>query len=221
MTDFIISDPNTEWEISCSPEHFSAIRNDEKFKLILTLSRIVNTIQFAQVSGIDAIDTEGHPATNRQQMASFLYLASILYEGYEFSKKLGKYYRNNKAFIDGFKELHRDRVIENFWSIRLKRLRNYIVFHFNHDDVKSCLDTINLNTYVFATGHGIRARDIYFRLADEMIVHYVLDEPKDEEEYKRKFKELIENIVDFSKKFSDASWMLIRNALEDMGFHLN
>jgi len=92
---------------------------------------------------------------------------------------------------------------------------------FQGTGVKSCLDTINFNTYVFATGHGIRARDIYFRLADEMIAHYVLDEPKDEEEYKRKFKELIENIIDFSKKFSDASWMLIRNALEDMGFHLN
>ena len=208
----------TAWEISCTADQFKTIRHDDDFKKILALSRILNSILATQTPVLalaNAIDT---PETLRQRLYSFMYLGALLYEGLIFSERLRSTFHKNTVYENGLGKLLKDPEVTALRKDLLKTIRHKMMFHFHHDVIQESLETFNEPSYVFAKGVGSSFKEVYFQLADQATLHYLLGKPSTQEEFLSKFQELIERVSQLSLAFTTASSELITEVIERLGF---
>lgn len=211
------SSSSERWEIFCPSEKIAAFRNDERLVALLTLARIVNSMRFTQVAVISVTD-ESTPSNKRQRMNSFLYLGALLYEGLKFTETLGKHFRNLKSFKEGFQEIQRDENVKELIQSLLDPVRNRIVFHYDGPITADSLQTIDFSDYVFATSHGETRCDVYYELADQTIVHFLIRPYKNQEEMEQRFKDFVKRTADLSRRFGDAADKLIAEGLKMLGW---
>jgi hypothetical protein len=129
---------NIPYDISCSKAIFDVVKTDARFLSLLTLARFVNALRFAQKAAIDCKGAAG-PASARSSINSFLFAASILYEGFHLVEGLGVNFRDLDSFKNGFGVLLRDRKVKTLRESVLYRMRNKFVFHFDENVAKESL----------------------------------------------------------------------------------
>ncbi len=105
------------------------LRTDEKFLELLSLARVLNALRFFHKTTVDSYALSG-PVRARSIINSFLYLGSVLYEGFHTVEKLGKDLKNLDSF-NGFEVLLKDKTVRSFRKLVLHRMRNKFVFHFD------------------------------------------------------------------------------------------
>ena len=149
------------YDISCSKATFDVVKKDARFLSLLTLARFVNALRFCQKAGIDAKGTAG-PAGSRSSVNSFLFAASVLYEGFLLVQKLGKHFRDRDSFRSGFGALLRDKKVRSLRESLLNRMRNKFVFHFDEEVAKESLENFDLPEYKFASGIGKASGQMLF-----------------------------------------------------------
>jgi hypothetical protein len=207
-----------EWEIGCTSETFQNIRHSDQFKKVLALSRLLNSILATQTPVLGLEGSADTPETLRQRLYSFLYLGALLYEGLVFSESLRSTFHHAEVFESGLGRLLRDPEVSALRKTYLKPIRNKMIFHFDHDVIHEGLETLNDPSYVFVKGEGSSFKAVYFQLADQATLHYLLGKPKSETEFATEFQKLIESVTKLSKAFTDASQELITDVVERLGF---
>ena len=213
---------NIAYDISCSRATFDVVKNDAPFLSLLTLARFVNALRFCQKAGIDAKGTAG-PAEARSSVNSFLFVASVLYEGFLLVQKLGKHFRDRYSFKSGFGALLRDKQVRSLRKSVLNRIRNKFVFHFDEEVAKESLEIFELPEYKFASGIGKASGEMVFVLADEVVINYLLQPTQNEsdESLRNRYTQILQNTTDIMGKFLVAAETLMGDVLKDMGFSVN
>ena len=208
------------YDIVCSKETFNLLKADESFLGLLTLARAVNAMRFCQKAGIDSKSTVG-PAGARSRINSFLFAGSVLYQGFITAEGLGKHFRHLDSYKEGFQELLNDSDVQSFRKSVLHRMRNKFVFHFDRDVAKESLGkNFDLKEYKFASGIGDASGEMYFGLADEAAIHYLLDPTENEsnESLKARFEKILEDTTRLMGRFTDSGEKLMADVLSCMGF---
>ncbi len=207
------------WDVSCTKDVFDTLKKDERFLNLLTLARFFNALRFCQQPVINAM-TSDRPSASRQNINSFLFASSVLYEGFLLVEKLGQYFRDFDSFKNGFAVLLRDKKIKSLRKTVLRRMRNKFVFHFDRDVALEALEDFELPNYRFATGFGNASGEIYYGLADEAVMNYLLQpQPKDTDEaLNKRLRAMMKDITELMGQFSEAAERLIAEALVTMGW---
>lgn len=192
---------------------------DARFWGLLTLGRVVNGLRFCQKAAIDAKETPG-PAGARSRINSFLYASSVLYEGFLLVEKLRKNLKNLDCFKIGFGVLLRDKSVKSLRESVFKRMRNKFVFHFDEEVAKESFRNFELSEYKFASGAGKASGEMYFGLADEAVINYLLQPSQNEpdESLNQRFERIVQDTTQVMGKFTESAERLMADALKGMGF---
>lgn len=205
------------YNVTCSREKFNILKMDERFSDLLTLARVVNALHFCHKASTDARNTIG-PVGAMSQINSFLFAASVLYEGFLLVEKLAKKFKKLDSFKAGFGVLLREKTTKSYRESVLKRIRNKLVFHFDQNVVKESFKNFELQQYNFAS--RVASGDMYFGLADEAVINYLLQPThnESEESLKQRYEKILQNTRVVMDKFIESTEMLMAGALDDMGF---
>ena len=204
------------WDIVCSKKKFRELKNDDRFWLMLTLGRIVNALYFCYQPAIDT-GQKDTPSASRQRINSFLFASSILYEGLKVARTLGKHFNDLDSFKNGFAVLLKDKATHNLQK-DLKQIRNKFVFHFDKDVAQKALENFDMDIYKFASGYGKASGEMYFGMADEVAIHYLLNGEKTDEELIIYYRQIVQNTSTLLKKYIDAAQELMGEVLLKMGW---
>jgi hypothetical protein len=204
-------------EVYIKNEDFEKLRTDPKFITLLNLSRIVNALQFCFQTLLDYKDNET-PVGSRQRLNSFLFTTGVLYEGLKVANTLGKHFRDRDSFRDGFGKLLNDKETKKLQGSVLETMRNRIAFHFDEDVAAEALKNLDFPSYLFATSLGSNRGSIYYNLADEAAINFLLGEPTSQEEERQLLEEMFKSIIYVLRLFVDAAEMLTGDILGDMNW---
>ena len=202
-------------DVFCSKKQFVLMKDNPGFLLLLRLSRVINAISFSLIT-VYELNGKSSPSNRRQLVNSFLFTCGILYEGLEVAKGLGKYYRHIEEFNEGLGKIISNKDIKKLQSKVLYKLRNKIVFHFDEEVFSDIINDIDHETYIFANGSKSSAKDLYFSLADEIAINYVLSDFPDKENHEEIFIQIITDVTNTALDFKRSSEKLIAKVLADM-----
>jgi|SRR5689334_18043449 len=203
------------WEVYISKRHFDKMRSDPKFSALLRLARIVNALNFCFRTLIKS-NEDDTPAASRQHINSLLFACGILYEGIKVAKTLGKYFADRESFQKGLAQLLKDKETKKLQETALNSMRNKIVFHYDEDVVTTTLNNLNLESYVFVSGYGPQRGEMYYTLADEIAINFMIGEPGSKQEEDRILRELLTTTAEVVTKFVRTSDVLIADVLAEM-----
>jgi hypothetical protein len=205
------------WEVYISKEDFERLRTDPRFVSLLPLARVTNALKFCfQVLIEQGIgDT---PAATRQHINAFLFACGVLYEGLKIANTLGKQHSERTSFRNGFGKLLKSKDTKRLNDTVLNAMRNKLVFHFDEDVAPSVLESLNLEQYAFATADGDKSGAVYYNLADEIAINFIVGAPGSKEEEDRIFRETLETIARVITNFVSSADSLIADVLKDLNW---
>jgi hypothetical protein len=208
------------WDITCTKEVFEKIKFNENFLGLLPLARFVNSLRFCQ-EAIPFLKEISSLSGNRIRLNSFLFACSVLYEGFQLVNKLNQRYNKLDSFNE-FSILLRDKSVMDFRDSILKTARNKIVFHFDSDLAKEYLERFDLPSINFASGSGKYTGELYFGLADEIAINFLLKprENESDESLKERYAEILKKSSIIIDRFLRAADLLMADVLINMGFVL-
>lgn len=209
------------YDISCSKEAFVRLKTDERFLALLTLVRVINALRFCQKAAIDANVVAG-PVGARTRINSFLFAASVLYEGFFAVEQLAMHFKDFDSYRNDFAVLLKDRDTQSLRQSVLKRMRNKFVFHFDRDVAQQSFDHFKLPVYKFASGTGKASGEMYFGLADEAVINYLLQPANNEpdESIRNRYEKILQDTTQLMGRFTESAKRLMAEAMEYMGFTL-
>jgi hypothetical protein len=212
---------NSYCEIVLAEDKFNELRNDKTFLAILTLARCVNALRFCQTPLIES-KRKSTPAVSRQVLNSVLLASSVLYEGLKVADSLGRDFKSLVSFREGFGKLLKKPETKKLRSGILRKMRNKFVFHFDQDVAAVALTHFELPSYKFAVGRGTARGHLYYALADEISVHYLLDPEgeKSNDQLEKTYIQFTQGIADLMVEFDDAAEELIAETLLQQGWRL-
>lgn len=205
------------YEIIFSQEIFNHLKQDDRFPVILALARTVNALRFCQKAAIDSKGIGG-PTESRAIINSFLFAASVIYEGLRMIEKNRGSIEDLNSYKTDFEVFKKDSSIKKLRNTVLKKIRNQFVFHFDPIIMKKSLKNFELDLYVFAAGKGKAAGEMYFGLADEVAMNYIINPSKDDskEIQKKRYLKIVQETTELMEKFTDFFERLIVEYMEVM-----
>jgi len=208
-----------EWQVSCTPEQFIALRTRPDFQQLVALARWANAYR-SIVAAIPEHPTTT-PAANRQKFSSILFILALLYEGWELVKRMTKHYRTYDSWKKGFGPLLKDgrfvRLVEN----RLGPLRSQTVFHFFEDETARRLAEHEPDgPVIFLSARGNHSLEASYDLADIVAVRTLCGDPAPASalELFTQAEDIGAQIAQLARPFFKATDELIAEALGGMGF---
>jgi len=207
------------YDISCSESTFNSIKSDDRFLKMLILSRCVNGLKFCLKSFVDTKGQTG-PLAAGIILNSVFFSSSVLYEGFLLMDRLANDFRDIDSFKNGFGVLLHDKNVRQLRDTFLNRMRNKFVFHFDNEVPQESLTNFKLPEYKFASGNGMSSGGMWFTLADEVVLNYLLQPDKDEtdDELKKKYIKLLQDVSSIIFRFNESAEKLIAEVLGGMGF---
>jgi hypothetical protein len=171
---------------------------------------VLNQLQFCHQAYLD-YSQESTPIAYRQSQNALLFANGVLFEALLFSKNLGQYFRNYKSFQKGFATFSPDR--DSTQPI-VGEYRNRLSFHVDTEPIVESLKTLKVPKLYFLTASGSQRKEIYFQLADEIAINFVIGEhPSKEEEFEH-YKKLLQNVMETTAKFVNYGYDLIWEYIE-------
>jgi hypothetical protein len=207
------------YDITCSKNDFEHLRTNEEFLELVSLARVLNALRFFYKTAMDSYALSG-PVRARSSINSFLYAGSVLYEGFRTVEKLGKDLKSLDSYKSGFGVLLKDQTVRSFRGSVLYKMRNKFVFHFDATVAKEALKEFHLPEYKFASGESKAGGDMYFGLADEAMINYLLEPIGNEpdESLKRRYEKILQETVEVMGRFIKCAEKLMGDVLSNMGF---
>lgn len=207
------------YDLTFSPETFNRAKTDERFWALLTLGRAVNALRFCQKAALDAKGIGG-PSEARTWINSFLFASSVLYEGFRTLVNLRVCLESLDSYKNGFEELMKDKIVRSLRKSVLKKMRNNFVFHFSPEVAKESLKDFELDSYKLASGTGKASGEMYFGLADEVVMNYLLpvrEEP--ETSQKDRYRKVVQETTDLMGRFTNIIEKIIGEIIDNMGLN--
>jgi hypothetical protein len=199
-------------EIYVSKEDFEELRSDRGFIILLTLARSVNALYFCFRSLLD-YSNDNTPTGLRQHINSFLFSGAVLYEALLVADKLEKHFGDRDSYHNGFGTLLKEGETKLLRKKILERIRNTSTFHYNEGVTRKTIKTIDLPSYLFATGRGSSRSGTYYNLSDEMVIEFLFGGSESREELDRVFRATLQRISKLLVSFTEAADMLIGDIL--------
>jgi hypothetical protein len=84
--------------------------------------------------------------------------------------------------------------------------------------IHESLKTLNEESYVFITSGGDSYKDVHYQLADQAILHYLLDHNETDNDNVQHFTKIFISVVALSKRFAESSTLLISEVVKRLGF---
>ncbi len=157
--------------ISLSRTDFLQLKDNPRFIRVVQLGRIVNALRYTHMAGAAAA-REDDSSARRQRIASFLYAAGLLYEGFRLADVLGKDFKASTTFQNGFARLLKKPEVVKLRQGILNDLRNKAVFHNDDDVVKLGLGLVDTDPVVFFRSFGGTWGSTHYDLADLAVLRY-------------------------------------------------
>jgi len=207
------------WEAYISKENFNQLRSNPHLASLLTLARVVNALRFCFRVLID-FSGDKSPAGQRQHINALLFSTSVLYGGLQLTDTLTKHFGSRASFQEGFAPLLAESRTENLRTKVLKPWRDKTVSHFDRDVASKTINSFNLDlpSYLFVTASGHKTGDLYYNLADEVAINFILGERTSKEEENQRFAEILKDTSDVLTRFVSAADALIVDVLGEMGW---
>ncbi len=200
--------------ISLARDAFDRIKKDPRFVRVVQLGRIVNALRYTHIAGT-AASLEADSSARRQRIASFLYVAGVLYEGFRLADVFGKDFANSTAFREGLGPLLKKPEVVALRQGILNELRNKAVFHNDDEVMKVGLDLVEADPVVFFRALGGTWGTTHYDLADLAVLKYafrnVQTSALDEQATLRL-------ILDVALEFGNCAESLIGEVLFEMGW---
>ncbi len=208
-----MTDESDHLEIHTSKKKFDKLRSDRKFAKLLNLARSVNAIYFCFNAFLDYSGNET-PAGQRQPINGFLFSTGALHEAFTVADSLQKHFGDRDSYRNGFGKFLDDPKTKELRRTTLKRMRNKFVFHYDEDVARKTIKTLDLKSYIFATGIGGKRRGTYYNLADEVVINYLLNDVTSKEQ-DRVFREVLKSIAETLRTFIECADSLIGDVLSE------
>jgi hypothetical protein len=148
-------------------------------------------------------------------------MCALLYESFEnVYPVLNKEFNRLVSFKSGLYKIQKDKIRIRYHHTIFKKVRNQVIFHFDSEVIQESLSIYKANSekVIFGETHSPLIGDMDFPLADELIYHLLMGTSQFDDASKTKFIELVEKVVDLSKKFINSSEYLIKEVLNNLGF---
>ncbi len=219
-----------EYYISISKEKFEVLKNNEKFLKILILARFVNALRFCQMLSLLPIsNTESTYARKRHRINVPLFTSSVLYEGFRFAEKsleTDRDFKEMNVYKKGIGAIINDAKNKKIIDHSLSIMRNRFVFHFDQKHIKSteqALRRYNSDSYIFASARGDAGGNMYYELADEFFINYLIDPKgaKRKDELNESWKAIFQDTLNLMKIFTEATEKLIAEVLLQLGLTID
>lgn len=204
-------------EIFMSSEDFDALRSDFRFARMLRLARVCNAILFCFNSYLDYTDNNS-PKGLRQRFNSTFFVAGVLHEGLEVVDNLKIHFGKYDSFQNGFEKLLSEYKVINFRANELTTSRDKFIFHYDKDVATKSLKILDFSEYLFATASGSELGDLYFNLADEVAINYLIDGVNSKENEEQVMSNYFEMLASISTEFIHSADKLIGEVLSEMGW---
>lgn len=214
-----MSDPELlAWEVVASADEFRALRSDPRIVPLLRIARVTNALSLGMLGMLHPIEDQS-PAGHRRRWSALLYTGAVLHEGLQIAEGLAETLRSLPAYRYGFAAIQADREVQALRRDFLKRLRDQATFHVDAQVFRSVLDSdIERSEVVFASGRGQKAGAIYFDLADQLAMEYLIGQPYTSEPGWQSLEVLMTGISDLARRFNIAAHRLVPAALAQMGW---
>ena len=105
----------------------------------------------------------------------------------------------------------------------LKRARNKFVFHFDKDIANEALNNFDVPVINFASGIGNATGEMYFGLADELSINYLLQPKKNEsnESLMERYIQIVKDTTAIMGEFAKSAEIFMADVLKEKGFSVN
>jgi hypothetical protein len=208
------------WRIRCKSDRFDQWRNDSSFKSVVTLSRIVNSLQFGLYAFIDAADN-ARPSASRQRLNAVMHMGATMFEAVEFLDRYGAEFGKYNSFREKLVPILDDPKFRQLCDKRLKPLRNRAVFHFDPTFVPRMPDAENSGFYTFVSGIGHTVGESYYELADRSVMNAVVGVGPSHAEFRQRATDLTHTLTDFVSDFAVAAHHVLRDALSGSDWEMD
>ncbi len=144
--------PKTRWTLQTDKATFDKLKHEERFWLVVALSRFVNELRFVQAP-LEPFEQDTSPVALRVRYNSFLFTCALVYEASLFVNKLGKYYigmPEYRAMVD----VTNAYAAQNLLNSSLSPLRNKLVFHFDEGEIGAQLAMVERDVPTFLVAMG-------------------------------------------------------------------
>lgn len=235
------------WCLRIPPERFAVLKEDESFRQILALGRLLNSLHFLEYAflGVAAHRDPSlrkfrfqqwilarlrvlpfrflrskpeRPAAMRQRISAFLFIAATLYEGLKLIQSMARNFRHRPAWQQRIAPILRDRLFERLFAKSLDPLRNGVVFHFFQDAFDEPLQRFASDDIVFISGFGPEQGQTLHDLADRLALGlFIGDEPTEVAQLKRA-ETLMIRTRDLLVDIVNAGEALIADYASEQGF---
>ena len=171
------STPEGEWDLTCSAEVFSSLREDREFAFLVTIARILNAVKFGVQAHREA-SVDLTPIAERQRVGAQLFLAGLLHEILEFRKIAATDWGDLEAYSSIFAFFDESRLDHKTVDL-LHRIRNRTAFHFDATVASRALPQLPAEPFTFITAVGRDPMNSNYELADLVTFGFIFGAPAD------------------------------------------
>ena len=176
------------------------LKNDQRFILILRLSRFINQLSFCHQAYLE-VGNGKKPTDFRHLHNSFLFSCAILYEALKFYPKLGKEFLNFNSHKDGFAKLSKHPDFDFVKNKIVNTMRNEFIYHVDEGPFINALKQYGERSVDFLLSKSDQHGDIYYALADELALNYIIGEHDTDEIAAQYYQEMSQKIMNIMVEF--------------------
>lgn len=207
------NNPEHAYRIKIPANQIKKLKADAKFILVLRLSRFINQLSFCHQSTLEVSKTKT-PTNLRQWHNSFLFSCGVLYEALKFYPKLGKEFLKYKSHKKGFAKLSKHPDFDFVKNKILNIMRNEFIYHVDEQPFIVALQQYGDRNVDFLLTKSSKQGEIYYNLADELVINYIIGHHNSDEIALQHFKEVTVKIMNIMTEFIKCSDALINEYVD-------
>jgi len=197
-----------EWCIKVPSGKFDALRGDERFRQVLALGRMLNSLRFLQFTFLGAADLRP-PGDFRQRLNAFFFIVAVMYEGLLLLQRTGKHFRDKNSWQHKIMPILRDGTFDRLFTASMNPLRNQAVFHFSEDALKEPLAACDAKDFTIVARSGRGQKEVFYELSDRLALDLFIGNSVSTEEQTRRAITLMDQTLDILREIVEASESLI------------
>lgn len=117
---------------------------------------------------------------------------------------LNEQFRDEPTFKDNL-GIFESKDYKKFKQDVLYKVRNRATFHPLHNTVSNIINTLNFNEYDFALATGETLLDLYYALADQIAINYIIGDNGNDKEDEKKLYEIVTKTTEIAIKFVNSA----------------
>lgn len=184
------------------------LKTNRSFKIAIQLSRLSNLIRANQRQYL-RIPNDKDPANMRDRFELILYHGAIVYEAIKTLLRYSKDLKNLPTWCqesETVKRLYKEwNNNKSFTNKYLKTVRNKLLFHYDIAAIERVVSEYRFDSeeIIFAEASSDSKIRLAFMLADQIILHYLMEQIDDNVDYDNRWGYFEERLLGISEDLSN------------------